>query len=165
MKLSHLILVGILLISLIGGASAALGHYSWTSGLYTIEVWNNSAMGANTTTWSVPATTSSVEYLVVGGGGGGGGIGNTNPGAGGGGAGGYLTATNFAVTPGGNVSITVGTGGAGGLTDGTNGFGTPSHNGTASIFSTVTSFGGGWATSSWSNGTNCTPAPRAWTVP
>ena len=70
--------------------------------------------GANTTTRFVDFNLSFsvfVEYLVVIGGGGGGGAGSAA--GGGGGAGGYLTGTNFALTPGTSYSITVGAGGAG----------------------------------------------------
>jgi hypothetical protein len=69
-----------------------------------------------------------VEYLVVGGGGTGGGWGY---GGGGGGAGGFRTGTGFAVTPQ-TYSITVGAGG--------NSIGASGGN---SIFSTITSIGGG----------------------
>ena len=78
-------------------------------------------------------TVTAVEYLVVGGGGGG----STTAG-GGGGAGGYRTATDFAVASGVPLTVTVGGGGAGATTDGGNGV-----NGTASVFSTITSAGGG----------------------
>jgi len=66
---------------------------------------------AGTTTWTVPAGVTEVEYLVVAGGGGGGALQG-----GGGGAGGYVTnlgGAKLAVS--GNVSITVGAGGAGGI--------------------------------------------------
>ena len=86
-------------------------------------------------TYTVPAGVTSVDYLVVGGGGGGGGFG------GGGGAGGYRTGT-LSVTAGADYSITVGDGGTGGVF----GAGTPQGVGTAggdSVFSTITSTGGG----------------------
>ena len=55
----------------------------------------------------IPQVTS-VEYLVVAGGAGGG-SGNSGDGSGGGGgAGGYRTATDFAVTPGSPITVTVG---------------------------------------------------------
>ena len=70
--------------------------------------------------WIAPSGTTSVDYLVVAGGAGGG-----NGRAGGGGAGGFLTGTNFPVTPNTSYSITVGAGGAGssasGSTAGANG--------------------------------------------
>jgi hypothetical protein len=75
----------------------------------------------------------SCDYLVVAGGGGGG-----SGTAGGGGAGGYLTGTGFAVTSGTPIAVTVG---AGGTTPG-------AYPGTAtaganSVFSSITSAGGG----------------------
>ena len=73
-----------------------------------------------------------VEYLVIaGGGGGGGGLG------GGGGAGGYRTATGFGVT-GQTYAITVGAGGAGAVAN--------ASKGSDSVFSTITSEGGGLGT-------------------
>jgi len=59
---------------------------------------------------------TTVEYLVVAGGGGGGGANGGYFSAGGGGAGGLLTASNFAVTAGSALTITVGAGGAGSST-------------------------------------------------
>ena len=78
-----------------------------------------------------------VEYLVVGGGAGGG----TQSG-GGGGAGGYRTAANFAVAPGVALTVTVGSGGAGTPTGG-NGDRPAGSSGSPSVFSTITSLGGG----------------------
>ena len=75
-----------------------------------------------------------VEVLVVGGGGGGS-VG-TN-GGGGGGAGGFRTETAFPITPGVAISVTVGDGGSGSVG---RGLGT---NGGNSVFSTITSTGGG----------------------
>jgi len=63
------------------------------------------------TTWTAPATVTSISYLVVGGGAGGGGA-YDNSAGGGGGAGLVLTGT-MDVTPGQTYNITVGTGGAG----------------------------------------------------
>jgi MSHA biogenesis protein MshQ len=54
---------------------------------------------------------TSVDYLVVAGGGGGGHPSDTNSfsnAAGGGGAGGFRTATNFSVTPGDSLTVTIG---------------------------------------------------------
>jgi hypothetical protein len=73
-----------------------------------------------------------VEYLVIAGGGGGG----ANIGSGGG-AGGYRTATGFAVTANTSYAITVGAGGAGG----TSSIGAKGAN---SVFSSITSTGGGY---------------------
>jgi len=80
-----------------------------------------------------PQTGLTCDYLVVAGGGGGG-----SGTAGGGGAGGYLTGTGLAVTSGTPIAVTVG---AGGTTPG-------SYPGTAtaganSVFSSITSAGGG----------------------
>jgi len=86
-------------------------------------------------TYTTPAGVTSVDYLVIGGGGGGGGFG------GGGGAGAYRTGT-LSVSASTDYSITVGGGGTGGVF----GAGTPSGVGTAggdSVFSTITSAGGG----------------------
>ena len=63
-----------------------------------------------TTTWTAPATATSVTCLVVGGGGSGGGAFDNS--AGGGGAGLVRTAT-MNVTPGQTYNVTVGAGGAG----------------------------------------------------
>lgn len=65
--------------------------------------------------WNVPSGITSIDYLIVGAGGGGGGANNGSLGAGGGGGGGQVTtSTNFAVTAGSSLSLTIGTGGAGG---------------------------------------------------
>ena len=90
------------------------------------------------TTWTAPAGTTSVEYLVVGGGGGAG-NGYDNAGGGGGGAGMVLTGT-VSVTPGQTYDITVGGGGAGGADTRTNNPGTA---GSPSAFDTITALGGG----------------------
>ena len=91
-----------------------------TSGTFTPTIGTSASLG------------DKIEYLVIAGGGGGGGYG------GGGGAGGYRIATNFSVT---NTAIvvTVGAGGVGapaGDVDGSVG--------TNSIFSSITSAGGGF---------------------
>ena len=108
------------------------------STLYYYRIRSNSYNGTNDSAWySASATTQSgsstynVEYLVVAGGGGGGG-------AGGGGAGGYKTATGFSLTVGTSYTVTVGGGGAGGATGSDRGT-----DGSSSVFSTVTSTGGG----------------------
>ena len=76
--------------------------------------------------------TPTVEYLVVaGGGGGGGGVGSATYASSGGGAGGYRTATGLAVASGVALTVTVGAGGA---------YGTK---GLDSVFSSITSTGGG----------------------
>ena len=79
----------------------------------------------------------SVEYLVIAGGGGGG----SNHG-GGAGAGGYRTAAGFLCTPATNFTVTVGAGGAAG----------PGVQGNNSVFSTITSAGGGFGANNVSTG-------------
>ena len=85
-----------------------------------------------------------VEVLVVAGGGSGG-VDN----GGGGGAGGLIYNSNFAVTPGTQLTVTVGAGGAaraGSSDDG------PGNNGGNSIFGSLTAYGGGGG-SGWTNTT------------
>ena len=83
-----------------------------------------------------PQVTPTVEYQVVASGGGAGGPnGNTCFAGAGGGAGGFLTATNFAVTPGTAITVTVGAGGAVNTSVGTSGGN--------SVFSSITAAGGG----------------------
>ncbi|MDP4001275.1 MAG: hypothetical protein Q8P83_03470, partial [bacterium] len=116
---------GVAKVNTAGGT--ATGGDITTSGGNTIHTFTTS--GTFTT-----SSSANVEYLVVAGGGGGGGyIGS------GGGAGGFRTATGFAVTAQG-YSITVGAGGTGGTAqvDSDN-----ATNGSDSIFSTITSTGGG----------------------
>jgi hypothetical protein len=83
-----------------------------------------------TTSWTAPAGVTSVSYLVVAGGGGGGGYGGDNVGGGGGGAGGMRTGT-LTVNPGTTYTVTVGAGGG------------PGTIGSDSVFSSITSTGGG----------------------
>ena len=73
----------------------------------------------------------SLRYLVIAGGGGGGSNNGNYENGGGGGAGGFLTATGFSVAHATNYTVTVGAGG----NDYDNGFN--------SVFSTITSLGGG----------------------
>ena len=108
----------------------ATGGTKTTSGDYTIHTFNNS--GALVVTGG-PVT---MDYLVVAGGGGSGGA-NNPEGGGGGGGGGYRTATGFTVNAGSNT-VTVGAGGAGGVPGPKNG-----SRGGDSVFSTITSTGGG----------------------
>jgi len=84
---------------------------------------------------TIVSAPTSVEYLVVAGGGGGG---KAGAGGGGGGAGGYRTGTLSvsAATP---YTVTVGGGGAGATVT----YGVAGANGSDSIFSTITSTGGG----------------------
>jgi len=92
-------------------------------GLYDIRTFTSS--GTFTTNKAI-----TVEYLVVAGGGGGGGTFG-----GGGGAGGFLTATGFSVAAAG-TTVTVGAGGNGTTANATSG--------SDSVFSTITSDGGGF---------------------
>ncbi len=91
-----------------------------------------------------------VRYLVVAGGGGGGATCGGNGGGSGAGAGGFRTvcSANFAVTSGSNIPITVGGGGTAGSVPGTYPAPSPSFTqgaqGSSSIFSTITSAGGGY---------------------
>jgi len=105
-----------------------------TNDVCTVVMWDTTG----TTTWTVPAGVTSVEYLVIAGGGGGAGMKaySNSYGAGGGGAGGYKNATGFAVS--GSYTVTVGAGG----TQGTN---APSNggNGGNSVFGSITATGGG----------------------
>jgi Tfp pilus assembly protein PilE len=71
-----------------------------------------------TTSWTVPAGVSSVNVLVVGGGGSGGG----SPGTGGGG-GAVVEQTNYTVTAGQSMTVTVGAGGTNGSDGGASSFG------------------------------------------
>lgn len=92
------------------------------------------------TTWTAPAYTTSVEYLVVGGGGGGGGAFDTGS-SGGGGAGLVLTGT-VSVTPNFTYNIYVGSGGAGGTADRTVPIETDGGNGQNSYFNAIIATGG-----------------------
>ena len=116
---------------------SASGGTITTSGGYTIHTFTSS--GA-----FVVEANGTVEYLVVAGGGGGG----DEYYSGGGGAGGYRTATGFAVTAQ-TYSITVGAGGAGGGSSGNGSAG----QGSNSVFSTITSTGGGKGGNGWAVGT------------
>jgi hypothetical protein len=90
-----------------------------------------------------------VEVLVVAGGGGGG-----SHHGGGGGAGGLIYNSNFTVTPGSALTVTVGNGGAGG---GNNAAGTSpvgGVNGENSVFGSLTAIGGGGGASYGYNGNN-----------
>ena len=102
------------------------GNSIENDGTYWIHTFTSSGV-------FTPQVGLTCDYLVVAGGGGGGG--GT---AGGGGAGGYRTASGFSVANATNYPITIGAGGAAGAS--------ASSNGTAggdSIFSTITSAGGG----------------------
>ena len=108
----------------VGTAGSVTGGTITTSGGKTIHTFESDG------TFSTGA--GNLEYLVIGGGGGGG-----KQDAGGGGAGGFRTATGFAVTQQ-DYSITVGAGG--GARSNPAGVG---NDGEDSVFSTITSAGGG----------------------
>ncbi|MFA6330035.1 MAG: glycine-rich domain-containing protein, partial [Candidatus Micrarchaeia archaeon] len=114
-----------------GGTNASCATINAT---YTPTVTSFTTVG--TTTWTVPAGVSSVDYLVVAGGGGGGGFRG-----GGGGGGGFRTASGYPVTSGTAYTITVGAGGAGGAATSPGGYG---YAGSNSSFYTVVSIGGGF---------------------
>ena len=118
---------------------SATGGTITTSGNYTIHTFTSS--GTLTVTGS-----GEVEYLVIAGGGSGG-----AQHGGGGGAGGYRTATGFSVSDG-AYTITVGAGGASVAGDASPNNGNA---GTNSVFSTITSTGGGWG-QGWSVGSGQT---------
>jgi hypothetical protein len=101
---------------------------NWTTNNISLNRTAISTFTAVTsTTWVAPAGVTSVNYLVVAGGGG--------AGEGGGGGGGYLTGS-LAVTSGTSYTVTVGGGGTGsGSTTGAQG--------SNSVFSSITSIGGG----------------------
>ena len=103
---------------------SATGGTITTSGGYTIHTFTSSGT-------FTPSKGGTVDYLVVGGGGGSGGYG------GGGGGGGFRTATGFTVTATG-LTVTVGAGGAGSAYNGL-----VASNGGNSVFSSITSLGGG----------------------
>ena len=104
---------------------SATGGTITTDGDYKVHSFTSSG------TFTVIDTfATGVEYLVIAGGGGG-----SQSYAGGGGAGGYLTATGFAVLASTAYSITVGAGGTG--------HPSPGVIGGNSVFSTITSVGGG----------------------
>jgi hypothetical protein len=117
-----------------GSPKAFGGDIVTTDGTYWYHTFNTSGVFS-------PVTNLSCDYLVVAGGGGGGSTQNNSlRGAGGGGAGGFLTATGFSVTLGSNLTVTVGAGGVGGASN-TYANGT---SGSDSVFSTITSSGGGF---------------------
>ena len=130
------IILGLLIVCV--GAVSALDppvRYTIQDGVYIIVKWNVS----QTTTWTVPAGVTFIDYLVVAGGGGGGGGGGGSGGSGGGGAGGMVYDTSYAVTPGTVHSIIVGAGGAGSPANTV-----PPVNGGNSNFSSVRAIGGGY---------------------
>ena len=108
-----------------------------TSSLLTATANTSGRTSTRVVNWVVSVASvapPTVEYLVVAGGGGGGGWAG-----GGGGAGGFLTATGFAVASGSAITVTVGAGGSGAPA----GADAAYTNGNNSVFSTITSTGGG----------------------
>ena len=71
---------------------------------------NISQIISNTSTFTVPAGVSSIDYMVVGGGGG---THASDTGGGGGGAGGYRAGIGYSVSPGATFTVVIGGGGAG----------------------------------------------------
>jgi hypothetical protein len=110
--------------------SATGGNSIVTSGAFKVHVFT--ASGAFT-----PNADVTVDYLVVAGGGGGGGT-YSSPGGGGGGAGGFRTGASLDLTAQ-EYTITVGLGGTGGTASNA----AQGTSGGNSIFSTITSYGGG----------------------
>jgi hypothetical protein len=102
-----------------------------------VEIQLETFTVVQTTDWTAPAGTTSVEYLVVGGGGGGGN--GYDTGGGGGGAGGMMLTGTLAVTPGQTYTVIVGDGGTGGADERVNNAGTAGSN---SVFATITALGG-----------------------
>ncbi|OQB08548.1 MAG: hypothetical protein BWY21_01217 [Parcubacteria group bacterium ADurb.Bin216] len=117
---------------------AGLDCNEYTVGTDTVNVYTLTGSSTTSTTWTVPAGVTEVEYLVVAGGGSGG-FGFNGGSSGGGGAGGLVTnygLEKLSVSE--NNIITVGRGGAGGT-------GTPQNgnNGDDSVFGTIVAVGGG----------------------
>jgi len=100
------------------------GDTIMTDGTY----WYHTFLSSGTFT---PQKAISCDYLVVAGGGGGGNATSGDGSGGGGGAGGFRTATSFSVSSGSGLTVTIGAGGA------------AQNNGSDSVFSTITSTGGG----------------------
>ena len=109
----------------IGGAASS-GTCATVAATYGVVSFTSS------TTWTVPAEVTSVEYLVVAGGGGGGG----GYYSGGGGAGGLLAGTYSGITEP-TIDVVVGNFGAGGVPT------TPGSNGGDSYFKNIRAYGGG----------------------
>ena len=140
------------------GAKATGGDVIGNDGTYYYHVFNSSGT-------FTPLQSLTVDYLVVAGGGGGG-VANFsgNATSGGGGAGGLrstVTATGgggtletaLALASGTGYTVTVGAGGAGSTAQDSDGT-----NGSNSVFSTITSLGGGYGSSRNAVGTNRNPS-------
>jgi hypothetical protein len=126
-----------------GGVPFPSGGVITTDGDFKVHTFNSSGVFGVASLDGIVGNT--VEYLVIAGGGGGG-----DNRAAGGGAGGYRTASGFSVTAQ-NYTITVGAGGP----HNNRVANTDSENGTNSIFSTITSIGGGGA--NWGQNLNGNP--------
>jgi hypothetical protein len=124
----------------INATGGTISDYNENNTIYRAHIFTSSGTFSVT---SAPSA-STVEYLVVAGGGGGG----FNAGAGGG-AGGFRTGTGIPVSASpGSYSVTVGGGGNGSANDAPQ----TATNGSSSIFSTITSAGGGYGCSSNASG-------------
>ena len=124
MKHTHLIaLISLLALLLLVGGVQALNTTTYTSGAYTITIFDGSTWGANTTNWVAPAGVTLVDYLVIAGAG----SGSSGSEGSGGAAGGYINSvpgeqtggggvntTPISVSPNTSYAITVGAGGIGG---------------------------------------------------
>ena len=104
----------------LSGVTGAAGI--WTPGEIQLarlsNIWPDdtgilsSQIFTTSSSWTVPAGVTSVEYLVVAGGGAGdGAFSGYDAGIGGGGAGGLRSGTNLSVTPGQSYAIVIGAGG------------------------------------------------------
>lgn len=102
----------------------------YLSGIYCVAAFKT----IGTYSLTVPATTNAIDYVVVAGGGGGA--------SGGGGAGGLLQGSNYSVTPGAAVTVTVGAGGSGG-NGGSAQSGVAGSAGSNSVLGSLTAVGGG----------------------
>jgi len=128
------------------------GHWidNTTNATHTIEMWNATGI----TSWTPQTGVTSIEYLVVAGGGGGG----YGYYGGGGGAGGFRTATEFSVTPGVSLNVTVGAGGGGSAASnvrGTNGANSSFTNTTPGTGISAAGGGGGGSRNSAVAGAPC----------
>ena len=104
----------------------------------TLRWDTRSRVGQSVKNWINPSVT--VEYLIIAGGGGGGSASDSWSGAGAG-AGGYRTGNSAISVGAGSYVITVGAGGAGGVNSADNG--ADGAKGSDSVFSGITSTGGG----------------------
>lgn len=113
-KIPGLVFITILFIaSLAFPVSGTVYKTERTVDSYTVINWTTDFTANGTqdsTTWTVPAGVTAIEYLVVAGGGAGGGVSGTLGAGGGGGAGGIVTCST-AVTAGTSYTIAIGAGG------------------------------------------------------